>query len=396
MNTNESEFGGPLGYMPDGTGIYPISGAEGRRGYNTAGDILPTTLDGQPLDVLWSEFQTVLDLVNEQRTAVTNLLAFRTTRPSDSVAQVVGDDDFELASEFGEPKGLAGNPNILTTAYKFNDYDAATRFTFRYLRDATAEEIQEKHARALAADNKLTTNAILGRILDPTEDVNEDGQKVYGLYNGDSMVPPRHAFETHEAGHTHYLTTAGTALDGGDLDDMANHITHHGYGVGNGSRLVLLCNPAEMEAIASFRAGVANAKYDFIPSSSAPAYLTAETLVGERPPGSFEGLEVAGGYGRVWVAPTAYMPPGYLVMVATGGANSSLNPLGFREHPNAVHQGLRLLPGNQQNYPLIDSYCTRAFGVGVRHRGAAVVMQVTDAESPDPNVYTPPSALPPA
>jgi hypothetical protein len=40
-------------------------------------------------------------------------------------------------------------------------------------------------------------------------------------------------------------------------------------------------------------------------------------------------------------------------------------------------RGLRLLPGSSQRYPLIDSYYVRGFGTGVRHRGAAVVMQIT-------------------
>jgi hypothetical protein len=90
---------------------------------------------------------------------------------------------------------------------------------------------------------------------------------------------------------------------------------------------------------------------------------------------------VSGSYGDVWILPVEFMPPTYLVMAATNGPNSPLNPIGFREHPRTDQQGLRLLPGNQQKYPLIDSYYCRGFGTGVRHRGAAVVMQITASAS---------------
>jgi hypothetical protein len=56
---------------------------------------------------------------------------------------------------------------------------------------------------------------------------------------------------------------------------------------------------------------------------------------------------------------------------------NATNPVGFRQHANAGLRGLRLIPGNQSNYPLIDSYYSRGFGTGVRHRGAGIVMQIT-------------------
>lgn len=389
----ESEFGGGklLGYMPAPDGspsripIYPITGSEGQ-GYSTAGDIITTTIDGRPLNDLWGEFQQTLDIVNEERTAVTNLLCFRTDRSADGVAQSVGDDDFELASEFGEPTSLASKPEILTVGYPFADWDKATRFTWKFLRDAPASQVEELHTRAVFADNKLTTNAILRRLLDPTPDVNSDGRTVYGLYSGDTQLPPRHGFNVFTEPHSHYLTTESTAPDGSDLDDMARHITHHGYGTVPGSQLILLVHPDDLPPILAIRAGVDGAQYDYIPGAGAPAYLTDKEIIGDIAPGEFNRLKVNGSYGPVWITPSEYMVPGYLLMTATGGSNDSLNPVGFREHINPAHRGLRLLPGNRSGYPLVDSYYTRAFGVGVRHRGAAVVMQITTGTDYDPPV----------
>jgi hypothetical protein len=357
------------------------------RGYSNAGDIVARTVDGFDLEEMFREFQETLAIVNEEREAVSNFLSFRTVRSADGVAQTVDDDGFELASEFGEPKSIAARPDIITMGYTRADWDLATRFTARYLRDATAAEIQSVHSRAIAADNKLVHTAILARLLNPTPGENEDGKTVYGLWNGtDSMIPPRYAFRTFTSNHTHYLTTGSANADGADLDALIATITEHGYGTAAGSQLVLFLNHDELPQVEAIRAGASGATRDYIPGVGADAYLTDQTLVGSRAPEAIGKLRVAGAYGPVWVVPTDFMPPDYLLAVATDGPNSSLNPVGFRQHPNPAHQGLRLLPGNQREYPLSESFYTRCFGVGVRHRGAAAVMQITTNSS-----YTPPT-----
>ena len=61
----------------------------------------------------------------------------------------------------------------------------------------------------------------------------------------------------------------------------------------------------------------------------------------------------------------------------SGGPGSPNNPVAVRQHPNPAYQGLRVIPGHWANYPLIESFFARSVGVGVRHRGAAAVVQVT-------------------
>jgi hypothetical protein len=387
----ESEFGGKLlGYTPDGAPIYQISGSQGR-GYSTAGDTLrhgadadiralvSNLSDGTNLNDIWNEFQQTLDIINEQRSAVTNLLAFRTTAHMDVVAQSFEGPGFVRASEFGEPISIAAKPDALKLGYEFIDFDLAARYTWRFLRDALRSEVEMIHRQALHDDNKLCTNDILRRLLNSSPGLNDEGITVYPLYNGDGMVPPRSGFNTHTAPHTHYLTPGSASADGGDLDVMIDHISHHGYTSVPGSQLVLFVHPSDLSQIAAIRAGTLGATYDFIPSAGAPAFMTAETIVGDRAPAEFNGLKVVGSYGKVWVIPSEYMVPDYLLMAATNGPNSPWNPVGFREHPSVGQQGLRLLPGNQVAYPLIESYYLRAFGTGVRHRGAAVAMQITAA-----------------
>jgi hypothetical protein len=122
--------------------------------------------------------------------------------------------------------------------------------------------------------------------------------------------------------------------------------------------------------------GATTPKWDFIPSTLMPAFFTTEHLVGALPPADFNGLQVLGSYGDAWRIESHYMPAGYVIVAASGGLDSDLNPVGVRRHLNPAYQGLRHIPGNGP-YPLQESFFARGFGVGVGHRGAAVAMQVT-------------------
>jgi hypothetical protein len=197
------------------------------------------------------------------------------------------------------------------------------------------------------------------------------------------MVPPSYLGQTFDGTHTHFLTSGSTHLDSADIEDMIRHVTEHGYGRfgSQGGQLVILANPNQVEDMTFWRAGIEYSagkipKFDFVPSQAAPAYFTTEHLVGAIPPADLEGLKVLGSYGDAWLIESYYVPSGYVIVAATGGLDSDMNPVGFREHVNPAYAGLRHIPGRGP-YPLVDSFYARGFGVGTRHRGAAVVMQVT-------------------
>ncbi|WP_454297010.1 hypothetical protein [Rhodococcus ruber] len=90
-----------------------------------------------------------------------------------------------------------------------------------------------------------------------------------------------------------------------------------------------------------------------------------ENIVGEVAPGQYGGLPVVGSYGPAWVIESEHIPAGYFTVVATSGADSSSNVIGVHQHKVPAYQGLRIIPGNQSRYPLIDSYASRSFAVGV-------------------------------
>lgn len=370
-----------------------ISGGEG--GYHSEADILPDrTADGVDLNSLWDDYRAVLDVYNQRRQTLIDLLTYQVTQLIENVP-VVGDAEFEEASEYGVPKSSRIGVNYVQMAYDFKDWDAAIRYTWKYLRDADARAVDAVHQAMLDADRKLIFRKVMEAIFDDrgrTTDINRQNYSVYPLYNGDAMIPPPYKNTVHVAPHNHYLVSGGAdagagysgyaKMDSGDIDDMYDHLAHHGYNRESGTQIVALMNSREMKEFRKFRAGVVNnngatALFDFIPAANQPTLIVPNEagLLGERPPTTWNGLPVVGSYGNILGIEEDYIPAGYALMFGTGGSGDAQNLVGFREHANPAYRGLRLLPGNQQRYPLIDSYYSRGFGTGVRQRGAGVITQ---------------------
>lgn len=366
-------------------------GSDAGQGYATEGDVLVNkTSDGVDLNSIWNQAAQALSSWNRERSALASLISYPTVAVGDAIPQALGGANFEKASEFGEPQGLRGQPDALILGYNFEDYDLASRTTWKFLRAARSEQVLAAMNDALEADNRLVTGTLLRRLFDPTEGLNEQMHRVFGLWNGtDGMAPPSHAGQTFPSTTSHYLASNNAAIDPGDLVDAIDQVRSKGFGIAN-TQLIVLCHPAEAEEISTFKAGIetngVTSKFDFIPSETAPAYLTPENIVGQVAPGEFGGLPVSGSYGPAWIIPSYFVPQGYLAAVASGGPNSQLNPVAFRQHVNPAYQGLRMIPGRDQRYPLQDSYFQRSFGCGVRYRSAACVVQVTAG-----SVYTAPT-----
>lgn len=385
-------------------GIYSsVSGADG--GYHTQQDALVTqTKDNVDINSLWAEYQQTLEIFNQRRNALISLLTYPVTVPIERVPQV-GTVDFEDATEFGVPKGVRLALNYFSLGYDFRDYDLATRYTWRYIRDHDARQLAAVHNAVLEGDNRLLFRRVMEAIFDNRNrrtDIRNEDIAVYPLYNADGTVPPAYKGTTFAGSHTHYLISGGTAVSGkvhvdsGDLEEMIEHITHHGYGLEQGTTFVLLANRIDMKDIRTFKQGVANfngvvANYDFIPSANSPTIIVPnrEGLLGTLPPSSFNGMRVVGSYADILLVEEDYIPENYLLMFGTGGSGNLQNIVGIREHENAQYRGLRLLPGNQNGYPLVESFYSRSFGTGIRQRAGAVVMQLKAAAPYDiPTAYT--------
>ena len=279
--------------------------------------------------------------------------------------------------------------------YDRHDWDRRSSFTWKFLRDSSAEQVRTVFQAIVHADSRLVTGRVLRRLLDPAPSHNEAGWPVVGLWHADA-VPPPFGFNTFDGTETMYIPSGAATLDSADIEDAVRKVNQHGYGLaeGAGGQMLIIANPVESEIIRSWRAGQPsrsggpNAKYDFVGASSAPAHFTPDILVGDRVSGEWNGVRVQGNYDVSLLVESGILPPGYVVVAASMGKNAPGNPVAIREHPDPSQRGLRQIAGIGP-YPVVDSHFARCFGVGTRHRGAACVIQVTTNATytaPSPNL----------
>lgn len=374
----------------------PFGGEDTSGGYGTEGDIVYTTSDGTDINALWEEAQQALAVWNAGRSKLVDILTFPVVNEIESVPQV-GEAAFEVATEFGEPQGERLKLGYFQLGFDFEDYDRATRFTWKALRDMDARQVRAVNNALLQADEKLIFKQTMAAIFDNTNretDIRNKAYKVYPLYNGDGTVPPAYRGNTFSGTHSHYLSSGNTAIDSGDLEDAYEHIAEHGYSIEAGTQIAVLMNRKQLKDVRHWRMGEVSANsvtanYDFVPSRNQPAQFldTPTGLLGNLPPDTWNGLRVYGSYGDMLLIEEPFMPEDYFLAFGTGGTGNLQNLVGLREHKNPIYRGLRIMPGNDQRYPLIESYYARAFGTGIRQRGGAVVMKIGSGAYTVPEKY---------
>jgi hypothetical protein len=370
-------------------------------GMLTQADIVTKSSDGIDLNDLWIEFQNVTTLFNQHKAGLISMLTFSVTSNIELVPQI-GDLVFEEASEFGIPRAGNTNINYYQLAYDFKDYDLRIGYTWKFLRDANSAQIQTIHTKAFDADRELVFGKVMEAVFDNrTRLARIDGLQynVHPFYNADGTAPPKYKGVTFDGNHSHYKWYASATLDPKNVEDAIRDLQSHGYGRDSGTRVVIFANSGTVaNEIMQWRRGaippgagktLADApKYDFIPSVDQPAqFVPNGGLLGDVPPNRWNGLVVEGSYMNAYVIDEPTIPPGYALVLATGGAGSAENVVGVREHASPEWRGLRLLPGNQMRYPLLDSYYMHGFGTGIRQRGAGIVIHFAAAAKE----YVPPA-----
>lgn len=373
-----------------------ISGRDGNFGYNDSRDVLVNkTSDGVDYNQMWSEFQATVALQNSQRQAIIDFLTFDVTETIETVAQL-SSAEFERASEYGEPRGIRQKPTSFSLGYDFGWYDLAKRFTWQFLADATASQVEALHSAALDADNRLVFRTVLSALYNNTNrDTDIDGQvvAVKALYNADGTVPPKYKTNVFDGTHNHYLVSGAAVIDSGDLDELFEHLRHHGYSSENGVQQIVAVNSREGKVIRQFRIAT-GASYDFIPAVGQPQDRIldpGQQITGGAIAPTYNGLRAIGTYGEMIIVEDDLFPVGYVLVVGSGGSMNLNNPVGIRQHKNPSLRGLRLVKGPDADYPLIDSFYNRGIGSGIRQRGGSAVMQIKASGS-----YVPPTEYLPA
>lgn len=371
-------------------------GAE--RGFNERADAMLRAADGTDLNDFWDEVNATLRIRNTQRNRIIDQLTFRVTDMAEEVA-LPTEVDFEKASEYGLPKSVRVSPgNRFWRGFDFDFYDLAVRYTWMYIAEADIRDLRQMNASALDADNRLVFSRVMRTLFNPLNRTgitdNNLPVTVYGFYNGDGEVPPTVGSNTFVGSHNHYITTTGAAASAtlvpATIEAMNTHLDHHGYTFQAGYRKVLWVNEQELNIIRQWR--VANgAPWDFIPDDTnyGGGVWVPDGQGGRyvsKPGGSVPGQ--MGTYGPWHIVMENYIPAGYLAGIVTGGPDNISNPIGLREHRNPAFRGLKIIPGNTNGYPLVESFYQRGLGTGIRHRGAGIVMQVSgSATYATPAIY---------
>jgi hypothetical protein len=350
------------------------------------GDILTHTPDGVDLNQLWGEFVNANTVYNEHKQGFVGILTYPVISDIELVPQI-GDFQFEVATEFGIPRGQNTNISYYQLAYAYQDYDLKLGYTWKFLRDAPSQQIEAIHTKAIQADQALVFRKTMEALFDNrsrTTIINAMTFNVFPLANADGWVPPSYKGVVFDGTHNHYLTSGAATVDSDDFETTVNTLTEHGYGWDTGTQLICFANRSEINSIRKWRFGQVNnnaktANFDFVPALGQPALLVpnAEGLLGGQAPATWNGLRVSGAYMDVMVIEEPLMPVGYMLFLSTGGVNVDENIVGVREHASPAWRGLKLMPGNQQRYPLIDGYYVHGFGTGVRRRTGAALLQIT-------------------
>ena len=370
-----------------------ITGAD--RGFNEAADVLFAAADGTDLNEFWDEVQATVRARNAQRNRLIDLLTFRVDGISEEVS-APAPADFEEASEYGLPKGIRTGISRFWRGYDFKFWDLATRFTWRFIAEADQGQLRALNNTALEADNRLIYGRVMKTLFNPLNlggfTDNNLPVTVYKFFNGDSEVPPVYESNTFTAPHNHYLTsqTAGgsATLNSESVDAMQVQLDHHGYTFQRGFKKVLWVNAAQASVIRTWKVADGDS-WDFIldpDQLGGGLYVPTDRRLIGQPQGKVPGQ--IGTYGPWHVVEEPAIPAGYLVGLASGGPDNLGNPIGIREHKNPTYRGLRIIPGDKQGYPLIESYYQRGLGTGIRQRGAGVLLQVTgNANYTVPSTY---------
>lgn len=335
-----------------------------------------TTIDGQPVNEIWNEFQARVSAFNAVADAQTALITFPVLQATEKVA-VPTNPGMQQATEFGRPEKI--RTKLVTRGFPIEHYDLGAGFTQEFLDEATSAQITAVALQAEMAYSLLRQEISLEALFTSANSTDEDGVNVKRLYNNDGEVPPKWKRWTHDGTHTHYLSSSAGAWAAADFDTLEEHLIHHGFG-DNGVGLIVQAYRDDLAVI--------RALDEFVPAESADRpTITTGPIVGPTRGSTIPGFPAQGYVGPFTIVRNDLIPSGYLLAQAVAGSFSPRNPVGLRVHSNPSARGLRLFEGPYR-YPLLESVYDCYLGAGVGQRGAAVVMEQGTDEYTDPTFDT--------
>lgn len=221
------------------------------------------------------------------------------------------------------------------------------------LRRSTGREVMIDMNRPMMEDPEHVLTVFLQTMLNGA-DAQSNNSK-YSFYNGQfaaeekMTAPPTFQQRTFSAGHTHYIAQTGN-IDLALLASIKQTIREHGH---KGALMGFL-NSVGVQALENLAA--------FTSASIIRSPISDSVAVS----GFADVFQLFG----ITFHVTEMVPDHYLVVVEGNQAETG-RPLVMYEPANM--RGLTLHPGPQTDYPLIESWWDRWFGVKVFQRGAGAV-----------------------
>jgi hypothetical protein len=236
-----------------------------------------------------------------------------------------------------------------------------------YIAEADIRDLRQLTNAALDADNRLVFSRVMRTLFNPLNRTgimdNNLPVTVYAFYNGDGEVPPDGRGQ-HLPGHAqplpHHQGVASATLTPPSIEALQTHLDHHGYTFQAGYKQ----GPLGQRPGVPDHAAVAGRqrrslglhpqrpglrRWRLRPRRHGPVRLGAQGNV----PGQ------VGTYGPWHVVKEDYIPAGYVAGLVSGGPDNISNPIGLREHKNPAYRGLKLIPGDKNGYPLVESFYQR-------------------------------------
>ncbi len=222
------------------------------------------------------------------------------------------------------------------------------------LQRSTGREVMIDQNRPMQEDPENVLMQFLQVMLSGPDAMSSNS--LFSYYNGQFAAeekitaPPQYQQNVFTAGHSHYFAKSG-AMAATDFTDIKQTIREHGH---KGNILAFL-NAESVQALEDLAS--------FTQSSIIRSPITDQVAV-------FGFNDVFSIWG-ITFHQTEMVPDHYVMFSETATAETG-RPLVMYEPANM--RGLRLHPGPMNDYPLIESFWDRWFGVKVLQRGAGAAL----------------------
>ena len=173
-------------------------------------------------------------------------MSFKTTLAGEAVVQSVDSGPFERATEHGIAVAQGVPLEAAVLGYDRHDWDRRSSFTWKFLRDSSAEQVRTAFQAIVHADIRLVTGSGAAKAAGPGCLSQRSRLEVLRLWNAETgVVPPPFGFNAFDDTESMYIAKWRSHLDSADIEDAVRKVQSHGYGLaeGAGGQMLIIANP---------------------------------------------------------------------------------------------------------------------------------------------------------